>query len=85
MFGYQCESCGLGIVQPVEFKNYPTSYRGKSYTVDAAVIGVCKRCGAKHFNSVETKRWVTEYLKKKLEERNEKIKKCVPIYLSTGY
>jgi putative zinc finger/helix-turn-helix YgiT family protein len=60
MFNYICEECGKGTVREKVFENYRTRIKGYPFVVDKAVIGICDQCGAKHFDSNETKRW--EYL-----------------------
>lgn len=63
MFNYICEECGKGTVKEKVFENYRTKIKGYSFVVDKAVIGVCDRCGAKHFDANETKRWEGLYNK----------------------
>ena len=31
--------------------------KGYPFIVDKAIIGVCDKCGAKHYSGVETKKW----------------------------
>lgn len=63
MFNYICEECGKGSVKVKVFENYPTKIKGYPFVVDNAVIGVCDRCGGKHFDANETKRWDDLYNK----------------------
>ena len=63
MFGYRCQECGEGTVNAQEFLNYSTRIRGYPFVVERATIGVCDRCGAKHYHAKETKRWEELYLK----------------------
>lgn len=63
MFNYVCEECGKGTVKEKVFENYRTKIKGYLFVVDKAVIGVCDQCGAKHFDSNETKRWEDFYNK----------------------
>jgi putative zinc finger/helix-turn-helix YgiT family protein len=63
MFNYICEECGKGTVKEKVFENYRTKIKGYPFVVDKAVIGVCDQCGAKHFDSNETKRWEDLYNK----------------------
>jgi len=57
MFGYKCQECGQGTVQPTTFRNYETRFGKRPFVVPEAVIGVCDLCGAQHFNAREWKRW----------------------------
>jgi putative zinc finger/helix-turn-helix YgiT family protein len=66
MFDYICEECGKGTVRAKEFKNYKTKIKGYPFIVDKTIIGVCDKCGAKHYSGVETKRW-EELFEKQLE------------------
>ncbi|OGW16242.1 MAG: hypothetical protein A3G93_00925 [Nitrospinae bacterium RIFCSPLOWO2_12_FULL_45_22] len=63
MFNYICEECGKGTVKEKVFENYRTKIKGYPFVVDKAIIGVCDRCGAKHFKANETKRWEELYNK----------------------
>jgi len=69
MFNYICEECGKGKVKEKVFYDYQTKIKGYPFVVDKAVIGVCDRCEAKHFNANETKRW-EELYNKYLESEN---------------
>ena len=57
MFGYKCQACGQGTVQPTTMVDYQTKCDGALRIVHEAVIGVCDTCGAQHFNAKERKRW----------------------------
>lgn len=57
MFGYTCQECGAGRVQPTTCPEYQTTFAGEPFTVPDAVIGICERCGAQHFNAKERQRW----------------------------
>ena len=57
VFGYKCQECGQGTVQPTTIAEYQTTFDGASFTVPEAVLGVCDRCGARHFNAKERRRW----------------------------
>ncbi len=61
MFNYICEECGKGTVKEKVFENYRTKIKGYPFVVPEAKIGVCDNCGAKHFDSNETKRWEDIY------------------------
>lgn len=69
MFNYICEECGKGTVKEKVFENYQTKIKGYPFVVSEAVIGVCDNCGAKHFDSTETKHW-EEFYQKDLESRH---------------
>lgn len=56
-FGYGCQECGQGTVREQIFHGYKTKLKGLPLTVDDARIGVCDRCGARHFDPSETTRW----------------------------
>jgi len=58
-FGYKCQECGEGTVREQIFHGYKTRLKGLPLTVDDARIGVCDKCGARHFDQSETKRWKT--------------------------
>lgn len=58
-FGYICQECGEGTVREQIFHEYKTRLKGLPLTVDDARIGVCDKCGARHFDQAETKRWKT--------------------------
>jgi hypothetical protein len=63
-FNYTCEECGKGIVKETIFKSYRTKIRRNPFTVPEAKIGVCDKCGAKHFDAEETRTWDYLYRKK---------------------
>jgi DNA-binding transcriptional regulator YiaG len=58
-FGYKCQECGQGTVREQIFHGYKTRLKGLPLTVDHARIGVCDKCGARHFDRSETMRWRT--------------------------
>src|ERR1700741_1832621 len=58
-FGYKCQECGQGTVREQIFHGYKTRLKGLPLTVDDARIGVCNKCGARHFDRNETMRWRT--------------------------
>jgi DNA-binding transcriptional regulator YiaG len=58
-FGYKCQECGQGTVREQIFRDYKTRLKGLPLTVDSASIGICDRCGARHFDPSETLRWRT--------------------------
>lgn len=68
VFGYKCQECGQGTVQPTTVSDYQTTFDGASFTVPEAVLGVCDVCGARHFNAKERKRW-RQFFEKQHEER----------------
>jgi putative zinc finger/helix-turn-helix YgiT family protein len=63
MFNYICEECGKGIVKEKVFDNYRTKIKGYPFVVPEAKIGICDKCGAKHFDPSETKHWEELYNK----------------------
>lgn len=69
MFDYICQECGKGTVRSKTFHNYHTKIRGYPFVVNKAIIGVCDKCGAKHFDANETERW-EEIYHKELESEN---------------
>lgn len=58
-FGYKCQECGQGTVREQIVHGYKTRLKGLPLTVDDARIGVCDKCGARHFDRGETMRWRT--------------------------
>ena len=56
-FGYSCPECGQGTVQATKIQNYKTKIKGYPFIVNEAIVGVCDKCGAKHFTPHETGRW----------------------------
>ncbi|HEY3313670.1 MAG TPA: helix-turn-helix domain-containing protein [Bacillota bacterium] len=56
-FGYPCQECGQGIVEPKVRPKYETKIHGHPFVVENAVIGVCNKCDAEHFSSAERERW----------------------------
>lgn len=56
-FGYQCQECGKGTVVAQVFPEYHTKIKGYPFVVSDAVIGVCDKCGARHYTILETQRW----------------------------
>ncbi len=59
MFGYRCQECGKGTVQPKRIKNYEAKFGNQKVIVPIAIIGVCDFCGAKYYSASERKRWKT--------------------------
>jgi putative zinc finger/helix-turn-helix YgiT family protein len=57
MFGYTCEECCEGTVQPTTLRDFPTKFENVPFVVPEAVIGVCDKCGARHFDGREYGRW----------------------------
>ncbi len=57
MFGYKCQECHQGTVRKTVIKDFPARFNRIPFTVPDAVVGVCDRCGAQHFNLQETLRW----------------------------
>jgi len=58
-FGYKCQECGQGTVREQVVHGFKTRLKGLPLTVDDARIGVCDKCGARHFDRSETMRWRT--------------------------
>ena len=61
MFNYICEECGEGTVREKVITNYRTKIKGYPFVVPRAIIGICDSCGAKHYDSNETKKWANLY------------------------
>jgi DNA-binding transcriptional regulator YiaG len=57
MFGYKCQECHQGTVRKTIVKDFPARFNRIPFIVPDAVVGVCDRCGAQHFNLQETLRW----------------------------
>ena len=57
MFGYTCEECSDGTVQPTTVRDFPAKFENVPFLVPEGVIGVCDKCGAQYFNGREYKRW----------------------------
>ncbi|NCO34985.1 MAG: hypothetical protein AUJ92_00530 [Armatimonadetes bacterium CG2_30_59_28] len=57
MFGFKCQECGKGTVNPTTVHDYQTRFDGQHFVVPEAVIGVCESCGARHFSAEERYRW----------------------------
>ena len=70
MFNYVCEKCGQGKVRKTSIKNLVTRFDGIPFTVPKAFVGVCDRCGAKHYNSQEWKRWRSLFQQAQLSRGN---------------
>ncbi len=58
---YTCEECFEGTVLKITVQNYKAKIEGRDFVVPEAVIGVCNKCEAKHFDIKETKRWANLY------------------------
>lgn len=56
-FGYRCQECGKGTVLKTVMAQYRTKVNGQPFMVENAAVGVCNRCGAEHFDPIETMRW----------------------------
>jgi DNA-binding transcriptional regulator YiaG len=54
---YTCPECGGGTVRATRFSNYRTKFKGYSFVVDEAWIGVCENCDARIYSPKETQRW----------------------------
>jgi len=60
MFGYACCKCGKGLVRTTKFINFLTKVYGIECIIPTAKIGVCSKCGARHFDMKEVRRWERE-------------------------
>jgi hypothetical protein len=61
MFGYKCCECGKGIVKKTTIKDFKTKFYSAPFIVPEALIGICDKCGAEHFDAVEYGKWAQEF------------------------
>lgn len=69
MFDYLCTDCRQGMVRETR-KPYEVRWRGMTFRVDEAQLGVCDHCGAENFDGGEYKRWIGLF-EKEIERRQK--------------
>ena len=68
MFGYTCQECHEGVVRRTTVRDFETKFENVPFVVPEAVIGVCDKCGARHFSGREHERWEELFRKWQDEE-----------------